>query len=118
MIGDKITLTVEATHIAGKYTGIEMGLNFTIGAADFFHPDDEEHFIENSIGSVAGVLGGQGGVQLSVKNEHGDVYQITAPDLFLAFLKALNIDLDEYYAAHPPKKLLEVTDDLSSDTQS
>lgn len=85
--GDKITLEVEAILCAGR--DIPRGyLNFTVGAVDFFENEEDKGTFKKSIGSVCGVLGGKGGVQISVR-ETGHVFHIDAPTLWLALLKAL-----------------------------
>ena len=87
MIGDTIKLIVEAKCINGpSYTG-KMTANFTVGNADFFEGEEDKLAFDKSIGSVSGVLGGRGGIQISQRD--GDTWQIDAPTIWLAFQEAL-----------------------------
>jgi len=87
MIGDTIKLIVEAKCINGPYSNVKMTANFTMGNADFFEDEEGELASDKSIGSVSGVLGGRGGVQISQAG--GDTWQIDAPTIWLAFQEAL-----------------------------
>jgi hypothetical protein len=90
VIGDEITLVLKAKCIAGNYSDVPMSLHFTIGAADIY--EDEEH--ERHIGTVAGVMGGHGGVELQIADD-GDVWYIDAPTFWLALQEALRRQKNE-----------------------